>query len=356
MSEEDKSLIDKDEEFDAIVRKETGTLTLPEIAPESMPTLRDVYGRGALAELKSFGGKSLAINMGRVDKAITETRELSQVYNRNHSAWTRTYINLDSYDPWFNMRQVAAEVSSRRAALTETKWKHIENEIEVKRLMIKLRKYEDHFQKLDSAPSVDGLVEIDKPIIIDIEDGVEVILNPDRQLAELDAYKIRTEIAKLQEGMLNGMSHIEGAMKEILILAELYEQLQVELNNFNESDYEKHNARAHLRQALAQSLRDVRGGGSISKGEQRFLEQIGVNPGRLQEELREFIELEKDTDDMSITLLKTFIDSTADKIIKSGVISQKAKLFGLNPEMNEDHIYLDRIGNKRLECYHYSYE
>lgn len=352
MLEDDKNLTKKDEEFDALVRREAGTLTLPDLAKYNVPTMADVYGRGALAELKSFGGKSLVHNMIKVDKAIAETRELSQVYNRNHSAWTRTYINLDNYDPWFNMRQVSAEISSRRAALTETKWRHIENEIEIKRLMIKLQKYENYFRELDK--NEDGLVENTNPIVIDIEEGVEVVINPDRQLADLDAYKIRTEISKLQEGMLNGMSHIEGAMKEILILADLYEQLQGELNNFNESDYEKHNARAHLRQALAQSLRDVRAGGSISKGEQRFLEQIGVNPSRIQKELQEFIEMEKDADDMSITLLKTFIDTTADKIIESGVIIQKAKLFGLNPEMNEDHMYLDKIGNKMLECDPYS--
>lgn len=353
MTEEDKSLTDKDEQFDAIVRKETGTLTLPEIAPENMPTMRDVYGRGALAELKSFGGKSLAVNMGRVDKAIAETRELSQVYNRNHSAWTRTYINLDNYDPWFNMRQVSAEISSRRAALTETKWRHIENETEIKRLIIKLQKYEIHFKKLDTDSY--GIV-LNEVIVVDVVDGIQIVINPDRQLAELDAYKIRTEIAKLQEGMLNGMSHIEGAMKEILILADLYEQLQKELNNFNEADYEKHNARAHLRQAIAQSLRDVRGTNSISKGEQRFLEQIGVNPGRLQRELREFVEVEAQTDDMSITMLKNFIDMTTDQIIESGVVDQKAKLFGLKPEMNEENMHLDRIGNKMLESDPYSEE
>ena len=150
MSEDDKSLTNADDSFDIIIRRESGTLTLPEVAGEHLPTLADVYGRGMLAELKSFGGKSLADNMARVDKAIADTRELNNVYNRNHSAWTRAYINLDNYDPWFNMRQVSAEISSRRAALTEAKWRHLENEIKVKKILRKIEMYKNHFSKLDA--------------------------------------------------------------------------------------------------------------------------------------------------------------------------------------------------------------
>lgn len=346
---EDKSLNNEEEQFDIAVRRETGTLTLPEIAPEHLPTLKDVYGRGKLAELKSFGGKSLADNMERVDKAIAETRELGSIYNRNHSAWTRAYINLDSYDPWFNMRQVAAEVASRRNALTEAKWRHLENETKVKKLMVFLRMFDQHFAKLDAQGDGDVLeYDPQEPIFLDYDDeGNKIVINPNREIAELDKYKLETELAKLQEGLLSGMNHIEGAMKEILILDDLYTQLQEQINEFNEEDYEKHNARAHLRQAIAQSLRDVRGGGSISKGEQRFLEQIGVNPTRMQSILREFVKEVESLDNISVVDIHKFICETADAVLASGAVEKKAELFGVKPNQDSSFMFLDRIGTRK---------
>ncbi len=354
MSEEDKSLTNVDNSFDIVVRRESGTLTLPEVAGDHLPTLKDVYGRGKLAELKSFGGKSLADNMERVDKAIEETRELGNVYNRNHSAWTRAYINLDNYDPWFNIRQVAAEISSRRAALTEAKWRHLENEIKVKKILKKIQMFKDHFDRLDS--QVDGgVVNYDptEPIFLDVdEEGKKSYIHPDRDMAQLDMYRLETELAKIQEGLLNGMHYIEGAMKEILILDDLYKQLQSQINDFNEADYEKANARAHLAQAISQSLRDVRSGGGISKGEQRFLEQIGVNPMVMQDILRDFVENTErkpnpDTGhtDITIKTLKNFIDTLTDHIIATGAVDLKANLFGIKPHQDESFMYLDKIGN-----------
>ena len=348
---DDNSLNNEDETFDIAVRRETGTLTLPEIAgADSLPTLKDVYGRGKLAELKSFGGRSLSDNMELVDKAIADTRELGSVYNRNHSAWTRAYINLDSYDPWFNMRQVAAEISSRRNALSEAKWRHLENEIKVKKLLVMIKRYEDHFAKLDSSGNGE-VIDYDpsEPIFLDVDDeGVKKYINPDRSMAELDKYLVETELAKLQEGLMNGMNHIEGAMKEILILDDLYTQLQEQISEFNEADYEKHNARAHLRQAIAQSLRDVRGGGSISKGEQRFLEQIGVNPSQLQNRLREYVQFEgSDESNITVQDIHKFICDTADKILESGAVELKAEIFGLKPHQDESFMFLDKIGTRK---------
>jgi hypothetical protein len=315
MEEDDNKMsIDHDKALDAI-DADSRLPTLPDITPKNLPTLDGVFGRGSLGQLQSFGGRSLGENMKDVQNAIEKTRELTNVYNRNHTEWTRRMINMEYYDPWMNMRQISAEMSSRRGALNEAKYRHLENEVKLRRYMRKLEEYET---KLEEDP-----------------DSVD----------ELDVYSLRIKIAKIQDGIREGLSYIEGAMKEVLILENLYEDLKNQIHDFSEEDWEKHNARAHLRMAISQSLRDVRGGGSISKGEQRLLEQIGVNPGKLQHELREFVEKYEnnpDYDDISIGTLNRFICETAEKLLP--VTDLKSEIFGFNPEPKKDYMYLEKIG------------
>lgn len=335
--------------------------TLPDIMPKHLPTLRDGFARGKLADLKSFGGKSLAENMDRVDGAIKKTKELSNVYNRNHSEWTRRHINLDHYDPWFNMRQISAEMSSRRAALDEAKYRHMKNEVKLRRLFKKLERYEELYNQSGRTGTVANLVnsELSEPFLVQDtkgEDTVSYMGVYDKRIKEiipadideLHIYELRIEISQLQEGILNGMSYIEGAMKEVLILEDLYDQLKQQINGFSEADYEDHNARAHLRQAIAQSLRDIRATGSIGKGDQRLLEQIGCNPVKVQSILREFVNSPdgEGADDISILRTKKFIEDTTDAILETGVVELKSEAFGFNSKPRQDYMYTDRIAHK----------
>ena len=330
--------------------KETIRLpTFPELAPKNMPTLHTVYGRGALGELRSFGGKSLAQNMERVDAAITKTKELSNVYNRNHTEWTRRMINMEFYDPWMNMRQISAEMSSRRQALNDAKYRQLENEIEMRRLNRKLDSLLAKQAQYEAKETGDGVILGD--------DDIDEMANIDLEILE-----VQVEISKMQEGMIHGMSYIEGAMKEVLILEDLYDQLNDQINEegkgFSEVEWEDHNARAHLRMAVAQSLRDVRSTGGITKGEQRLLEQIGVNPGVLERELVHYVNVfergviydENGQEagrrnlaelDMGVGTLQKFIEDTADKLIAAS--KQKSEMFGFKAEPRRDYMFTDNI-------------
>lgn len=273
-------------------------------------SLAKVYSIGSIANKESFGGKKLVENMARVDKAITKLRKLDDIYNRNHSEWTRRMINMDHYDPWFNMRQISAELSSRQAALQEAKWRHVENQIKV----------EEMIQKLEENPNMEKFKKL----------------------------KLQAKIARHQEGLETGMKYIEGAMKEVLILEDLFDQLTKQINDFNEEDYEKHNARAHIRQAISQSLRDVRMHGHITKGEQELLEQIGINPGRMQVILRDYVKQEAEKDEISVVDLKRFIDETSNKLVEMGVSDKKSELWGFNPKPRNDYMHLGKIKNDGL--------
>lgn len=248
-----------------------------------VPTAQ-VFGRGALATLESFGGRSLQENAQRVDQALEKTEELQHVWNRSHSQWTWKHLNLSYHDPYKNMRQIAAEINNKKSALNEAKWRQVENEV-------KIRKLQEEIEKGD--------------------------------LEYWDEVEKKVELAKMQEGAINGTVYIEGAMKDVLALSELYEQLKDSVSDFDEEDVEKNESRAHLRRSIVQSIRDVRQSGSITKGEQEYLEQIGVNPSRMQTLIRQYVAEESSKLDWSTDGLYEFVDRITKELINEHKVDER---------------------------------
>ena len=122
--------------------------------------------------------------------------------------------------------------------------------------------------------------------------------------------------AQLQEGLAEGSTIIEGAMKDILALNELYEQLKERVSNFSEEDVEAEETRTHLKRSIVQCIRDVRQQGSITKGEQEYLEQIGVNPMKMQNILRNYVKSEAEQDSWDVSGLYTFVDGVVEELIQ----------------------------------------
>jgi len=238
-----------------------------------------VFGRGVVGNKESFGGRSLTENTRKVDLAIQNVGELQNIWNHSHSQWTWKHLNLSYHAPYKNMRQIAAEVNSKKAALNEAKWRHVENEM-------KLRKYEDELKKGQETGTLDYWREVE----------------------------LKIKITKLQEGLAEGMLYIEGAMKDVLTLNNLYEQLKEKVNGFSEADMEAEETKTHLKRALVQCIRDVRQYGSITKGEQEYIEQIGVNPMKLQGLLKKYVESEANSETWDISGLYQFVDKLADEL------------------------------------------
>lgn len=325
--------------------------TLPSAFDEKAITVADIkpnlplavaYNTGVLKDYQSYGGRSLVENMERVDKAIEKSYELGKIYGRNHSEWTRRHINLDNYDPWFNLRQVSAELSSRRNALQEAKWRHVDNQIKMKDYKTKLELAEEELVELQRELSNASVTDSG---FVNQSTRTPRQIKVDINRVETRMLKYQAEIAQIDEGLMQGMSHIEGAMKECEILSDLYDQIKQQLHDFNEADWERHQARAHLREAIAQSMRDVRQYGIITKGEQELLEQIGVNPGTIQKHLQEFAAAERESDNASVAELKAFIENLAEELLP--LADEKSRMFGFSPTPKTDYMSLERIG--RLE-------
>lgn len=235
-----------------------------------------VFGRGTLAKTESFGGRSLAENSQLVDTALQNTQELQNIWNRSHTEWTWKHINLSYHSPLKNMRQIAAEVTSKKNALNEAKWRQVKNEVKIRKLEEKLS---------------------------------------DPNLEYWDEVEGKVKLAQLREGMAEGSLYIEGAMKDVLALNELYEQLKSKVSDFSEEDVEKEESKSHLKRSLVQCIRDVRQSGNITKGEQEYMEQIGVNPGKIQRMIREYVAEEAVSESWDTNGLHDFVDHVVSNLI-----------------------------------------
>ena len=266
-------------------------------------SIAEVFQTSNLAEVKSFGGLTLAENAKKVDLAISNVTETERIWNRSHSQWTWRHINLSYAAPMKNLRQISAEMTRKREALEEAKWNYMKNEIKLKQKEDRLAKEKDSLKA---------------------------------QLLEID-------IAQLKSGMANGMKYVEGAMKDVLTLSNLYDDLKEKYSDYNEEDFEKEEARSHLKRSLVQCLRDVRQSGRITKGEQEYLEQIGVNPGKITLDMLSFLDYEQKIDDYTVRPMYEFLEDMCVKLLDQLKVDDvRMQLQGLRNHHDNDAIFLPK--------------
>ena len=256
--------------------------------------LSDIFGKTSLAPKASFGQVTFKENIDKVDQALANVGDLQNIWNHSHTQWMWKHINLSWLSPHKNMRQISAEVSRKKGALNEAKWKHIQNELKIKKIEEELSKPE--------------------------------------QLTKWREIELNIKLAQMREGLAEGATHIEGAMKDILALNEIYEQLKARLSDFSEEDIEAEETKTHLKRSIVQCIRDVRQSGSITKGEQEYMEQIGVNPSKLQRLLREYVKAEESSENWDVSDLYSFVDDLVVELTeKHKVDVKRMELQGFDP-------------------------
>jgi predicted nucleic acid-binding Zn-ribbon protein len=208
--------------------------------------------------------------------------------------------------PWKNMRQVAAELQSKRQALNDAKWRQVKNEIKIKKLEEKLGKELDYWSEVET----------------------------------------KVKLAQLKEGMAEGITYIEGAMKDVIALGEIYENMQKQVESLTEEEFEKSEAESHLKRSLVQCIRDVRQYGSISKGEQEYLEQIGANPAKLQAVMRGFVEHETKCEDWSTKPLQLFVDDLCNDLLNVHKVNEDRVGFLGFQESTDKSLCYDKLGEE----------
>jgi len=278
-----------------------------------------VFGRGIVGNKESFGGATLNENTVKVDHALANVQELQNIWNHSHTQWTWRHLNLSYHSPIRNMRQISAEMAAKKSALNEAKWKHVENEM-------KMRKIEEELTRGMEDGTIDYWREVE----------------------------LKVRLAKMKEGLEAGTTYIEGAMKDVLTLNSLYEQLKEQVSSFSEADVEKEETKSHLKRSLVQCIRDVRERGAISKGEQEYNEQIGVNPMKLQGLLQKYVASEAAEDNWSCSGLYEFVDKLTDELADVYKVDHvRMGLSGFNPDVLPDYSYTNKVAlltsNKKPE-------
>lgn len=102
----------------------------------------------------------------------------------------------------------------------------------------------------------------------------------------------RIRIMEAQHNEIRGSIYIEGALKEIAIFQEAYEEIRLAHDipeDWDEVDFEKEEVRSNLRQAFKQAHRDVVGQGHIGVGNMEFLEQYGVHPATASHVVNDYV-------------------------------------------------------------------
>lgn len=260
--------------------------------------------------LPSFGGKTLSENALKVNDIFEKTNELHQIFNHPMTQWAWKNLNLTNQSDYRNIRQVAAELASKKRALSSAKWKFLENEIKIMELEDQIRIYEE---------------------------AMKLELN--NKFTQFDIMKKKLEILQIKEAMDESLIYIEGAMKDVLIINDTFAILSQKYEHFSEEDFEKEEAKSNLLRSLSQSLRDVRERGAITKGEQEYLEQIGVNPSKVQIDMIDFITKIESNEktDYSITTLNKWLEQYSNFLLPFANLKMLA--YNLPSEPNKEITY-----------------
>ena len=97
-----------------------------------------------------------------------------------------------------------------------------------------------------------------------------------KEWEEEDTELSRIKLAETKTGIDTSKKYIEGALKEIGIFQDAYEEIRENNNipeDWDEEDAELDEIRHHIRQAFRQSHRDMILHGTINQGNAEYLEQ-----------------------------------------------------------------------------------
>jgi len=179
---------------------------------------------------------SKMVEMDRANRSAGRQRTIS-------SAQLGT-LNMLQAGPYGRLRQCLAEIENRRVAVESTYWNYREQELEVEELL----------EKGDA--------------------------------------KSLLEAEKITHHKQRHLLYVEGALKEIAVFQEAYEEIREShgiREDWDEVDFEKAEIQAKLRLAFKQCHRDVVSQGFIGSGNMEFIEQYGVHPSSATKVVREYV-------------------------------------------------------------------
>jgi len=250
-----------------------------------------------IAQHKSYGGKTLQQNLDNAEKAIDKVRYTERIWDRSKSQWMLKFLTCSNADGWLRLRQISAQMFSRRVALSEAKFGYMKKLTEAK-----IRRDEILEEKSENK----------------------------KLLLEIEAAEFEFQAAEV-------LVKMEGALKEVETLAQMHDELTEKLGDVTEEEFEKAQTKAHIKRATMQAVRDVKHTGKIGVGNAEYLEQAGLSTSAIQKEILVFIEKESMSGISNTSMLHQFLDAIADKYQDAAI--QQAEWLGFDPNARVDLTY-----------------
>ena len=245
-----------------------------------------------VAQHKSYGGKTLQQNLENAEKAIAKVQYTERIWDRSRSQWMLKFLTCSNADGWLRIRQVSAEMCRKRMSLQSAKFGYMKMLTEAKIKRDEMLEEENENKKL---------------------------------LLEIEAAEFESQAAET-------LVKVEGALKEVETLAQMYDQLKEKLGDITEEEFEKAQTKAHIKRAVSQAIREVKEIGKIKCGNAEYLEQSGVSTTSILKDIFIFLEEESQAGVEDTSMLHLFLDKMAEKY-EAGAI-QQAEWLGFDPKAN----------------------
>ena len=250
-----------------------------------------------VAKQESYGGKSLEANLVNAERAIEKVRYTERIWDKSRSQWQLKFLVCSNADGWLRLRQICAEMTSKRLALTEARFSYMKN------LATARIKRKEMLEEPDE----------DKRLLLEVE------------------------AAEKEHGSKEILLRMEGAMKEVETLGYMHDSLKEKLGDVTEEQFEKAQTQAHLKRATMQAIRNVKELGKIKEGNGEYLEMSGISTTELLKDIFIFLEEESQAGVKDTSMLQKFLDDTVEKY--KDVVTQRAEWLGFDPNARIDLTY-----------------
>ena len=208
--------------------------------------------------------------MHRIAERMDEINRGLNAFSKTNTQLVSLGLTLSEATPERNIRQIHAQIESKRGALSEAQFRLLKQQNDLKRKMLRLKEIQE----------------------AEVGEGKKY---PNEEYKQLDIERIEIDIEEIKSKMVDGRVHVEQAIKEIGMYQDAYDDIveHFGLENWDEVDMEKADITYNLRRCFYQSLRSCRQVGYINEPNQEWLEQLGINPSFVQREMLAFLDGER---------------------------------------------------------------
>lgn len=277
----------------------------------------------SLVEFKVFDDAKLA----KLAENMPEINRATQVFGRQNSQATGKLMSLNmiSQSPYRRLKQCLAKIERKRSALKENIFKLRKEKLKIDKLLYQRQKFEDQF------------VINDESI--------------DHQEIEFKIQHVNIQLQEKAANISDTNLYIEGALKEIGMYQDAYNEIKESYNipnNWDENDFERCEVEEHVKTAFLHLIRDIEMNGRVNVGTHEYLEQYGVNPHTATKLVQIYLE---NIENMigegkfaNITVLYDFLDEMYNTF--KDEYKHAMRRIGLKKLISEDYLYLEEKTDK----------